>query len=391
MARYFIVIILVLSAIPAKTQVILQTVLDSIAENNLHIRASLLDSEAQTMKAKTGISPSDPEVIYGHFPGTTAGTGTKTTLNVTQSFDFPLVYARKKQGSSLAEKQNNEVFRNEKRHVLYTAASSFIEFVYLGQLISEYSRRADEAASALELTLKSMQAGNANQIELNKAQIEALHWKNELNMLNVKKQQHERNLATLNNGKPIDLAGAVYPYWHLPSPDSIYQTALLNDPVVKALEYEVMLADNNRKLQQSLWMPKMSAGYGQEITPGESYKGIQAGISVPLWQNKNTVKYARLQEESVRGKAEVYKQRLSDEIINRHQSVKALQDNLGTYGRALETIKTADLLKKSLDTGNISILEYYRELLPWYEMIDEYLRTSRDYYSEMLGLMLFYW
>jgi hypothetical protein len=59
------------------------------------------------------------------------------------------------------------------------------------------------------------------------------------------------------------------------------------------------------------------------------------------------------------------------------------------YRKVIESMNSLELLEKSLQLGNISILEYYRELSAWYETYDRYSSSERDYYSEMVFLMQF--
>jgi len=46
-------------------------------------------------------------------------------------------------------------------------------------------------------------------------------------------------------------------------------------------------------VQRSLSLPRMETGYHAQGILGQSYKGIHAGITVPLWENKNKVKAAK--------------------------------------------------------------------------------------------------
>jgi hypothetical protein len=82
---------------------------------------------------------------------------------------------------------------------------------------------------------------------------------------------------------------------------------------------------------------------------------------------------------------------LKSNIAAKYQVAVSLKNNFDAYQKIAESIQSQDLLKKSLSSGNISVLEYYRELSSWYETYDRYLVSAKDYYLEMLYLMQYEW
>jgi outer membrane protein, heavy metal efflux system len=375
----------------ANAQVSLQSVLDSITANNLQIKASSENREAEAAFARIGLNPVDPQVEYGYFPGNKTEIGTKTTLNISQSFYFPTVYTRKRTGAKLSDEKSGELHRFNQRYILIEAASHYIELVYLDKYVIELKKRAADAENVKTFVEKRLQTGDANQLEVNKASIEAMRWANELSINTARRAEKVKLLIAMNGDKSITLINPEYPLWQLLPVDSINSKAINNDPVLKAMDYDQLIAANNVKLQQSLWLPQFKAGYGQETILDGSYRGVQAGISIPLWQNKNTIKYASLHQLSTESSALAYRQQLQSTITAKYQVVASLKNNVDDYQKLVESIKSQDLLQKSLQSGNISVLEYYRELSAWYETYDRYLVSARDYYLEMLYMMQYEW
>jgi outer membrane protein TolC len=384
----FIILFLILAQL-ANGQASLKAVLDSIVVNNLQIKASSENRDAEVVLAKTGISPDDPTIDYGYFPGSNQEIGTKTTLNVMQSFYFPTVYARKKTGASLSAEKSGEIHLLKSRQILNQAASTYIELVYLTKYTDELKKRTSAAENAKSIAEKRIKSGDANQLELNKARIEALHWSNELRTNTTRRDEKWQLLVAMNGGKPITITKPEYPLWLLLPVDTIYLIASQKDPLLKALGYDQKITANNVKLQNSLWIPQFKAGYGQETITQGTYRGFQAGISIPIWQNKNGVKYARLQQQSTESNLAAYFQQLKSTIKARYQVVSSLKTSVDEYRKVIESMNSLELLEKSLQLGNISILEYYRELSAWYETYDRYSSSERDYYSEMVFLMQF--
>jgi len=82
---------------------------------------------------------------------------------------------------------------------------------------------------------------------------------------------------------------------------------------------------------------------------------------------------------------------LKSNIAAKYQVAVSLRNNFDAYQEIAESIQSQDLLKKSLGSGNISVLEYYRELSSWYETYDRYLVSAKDYYLEMVYLKQYEW
>lgn len=391
MIRISLAILFAISVQVLNAQVSLQSVLDSIASNNLQIKASSENRDAEIVYSRIGLNPVDPQIEYGYFPGNKEDLGTKTTLSVMQSFYFPTVYSRKRATAILSGEKSGELHNFNARHILIEAASHYIELVYLDKYFAELKKRSADAESVKTLVEKRLQAGDANQLEVNKAQMESLRWTNELSVNTARRAEKAQILAAMNDGNSFAFTTPEYPLWPLLPLDSINLKAFQNDPALKAMGYDQKIADNNVKLQQSLWLPQFKAGYGQESILDGSYRGVQAGLSIPLWQNKNSVKYARLQQQSTETSTFAYRQQLESTISAKYQVVKSLKDIVDNYQKIVIGFEIQDLLKKSLQSGNISVLEYYRELSSWYETYDRYLISAKDYYLEMIYLVQYEW
>ena len=375
----------------AKAQLSLQNVLDSVAVNNMQIKASSENRDAEIAFAHTGLTPADPQVEYGYFPGSNSEIGTKSTLSISQSFYFPTVYSRKKSGAKLTGEKSEELHRFNTRRVLIETATQYLELVYLDKYCIELNKRSFDALNIKTLVEKRLQAGDANQLELNKVRMESLRWANELSLNEARKAEKIKVLAAMNGGRSFTFVNSDYPLEQLLPVDSIISKAINKDPLLRAMGFEQQLAGNNVKLQQSLWLPQFKAGYGQETILNGSYRGVQAGITIPLWQNKNTVKHAELLQRSTESRTIAYLQQLQLTIAAKYQVVVSLKSNLDEYRKIVESIQSKELLQKSLQAGNISVLEYYRELSSWYETYDRYLVSAKDYYLEMVYLMQYEW
>ena len=104
--------------------------LQSVVQNNTGIKAAKQNFEAQTAAFKTNITPPNPELVYGYFPGNTDLIGIKEVFGVSQSFEFPSVYLNK---LSLSRKQiarSQHAFKAYKLKILLQAKLLWYELIF---------------------------------------------------------------------------------------------------------------------------------------------------------------------------------------------------------------------------------------------------------------------
>ncbi|KAA6311739.1 hypothetical protein EZS27_037195 [termite gut metagenome] len=63
-------------------------------------------------------------------------------------------------------------------------------------------------------------------------------------------------------------------------------------------------------------------------------------------------------------------------LYERTNRLKTIADN---YKQSLAVLTNTDLLKKALDAGEISVLEYVVEIGLYYEVVNNALEAERDY------------
>jgi outer membrane protein, heavy metal efflux system len=107
------------------------------------------------------------------------------------------------------------------------------------------------------------------------------------------------------------------------------------------------------------------------------------GVSVPLWENKNRVKQAEAQVSASEAALADTKIQFYNRLQSLFEKSRSLQENAERYLVALSTFSNEDLLKKALDGGEISLLNYLLELEYYYTTMDKLLDARRD-----LGLSL---
>ena len=123
---------------------------------------------------------------------------------------------------------------------------------------------------------------------------------------------------------------------------------------------------------------RKATGYLSEKVVGEHFQGIIVGISIPLFENKNTVKYARLKSDAAQQKETDAKLRFFSEMKTLHTKAVAMQQNIAEFRDQLSLQSDLELLQKALDKGAISLTEYLFELTVYYESVEKLLEMERE-------------
>ena len=139
------------------------------------------------------------------------------------------------------------------------------------------------------------------------------------------------------------------------------------------------MVQNEVNLSKSLTLPKFDAGYRYQTILGQQFNGVHLGLTIPLWENKNTVKTQ--QAELILNEAN-----LQDHINEHYYDIKQkyermtnLKITLDEYQTLFSSLNNVELLDKSLSLGQISTIEYFMEMTYYYEALKNYLKTEMEY------------
>ena len=163
----------------------------------------------------------------------------------------------------------------------------------------------------------------------------------------------------MNGGKEISFELRSYRAASLPEDfESWYADAESSNPLLQYMIKEVGVHQNEEKLYRAMSLPKFSAGYMSEKVVGEQYQGLSVGLSIPLWENKNTVKAAQAQTLAGMALMEDSRLQLYNKLKNSYARAMDLKKSSDAYMESLGMVNNAELLKKAYDMGEISLIEY---------------------------------
>lgn len=372
-------IIIFLTCLSLYGQNIVENVLIDIEKNNTGLSALKKKVEADKIGNRTGIFLSNPEFGFNYLYGNPAENGNRTDISIKQTFDFPTAYAYKDRIADSRNIQAELEYQKQLRTLLYQARLLCTDLLYTNALKKEYDKRLSHTQSIASSYKIKFEKGEAGILEYNKAQLNLLNVRKEIENIIIIRNSLLSGLAALNGGISVNLDETVFTELIIPDDfENWYLQAEQNNPVLLWLKQEIEIMGMQKKLNNAMSLPKLSAGYLNEKTVGQQFQGITAGVSIPLWENKNTVKYAKAKAIAVQSMESDSKLVFYNQLKIQHTKVKALQKIVTDYRISLESLDNSALLKKSLDLGEISLTDYFYEISLYYESISTLLEAEKE-------------
>lgn len=388
MKRYLIIATLITSTLSATAQTSIEDVLSSVETNNKELQANRQLITAQKLASKLDNNLPDPSVSYVHQYGNREGMGIQGELVASQSFDFPSVYVQrhklaKAKGESY-DRQGAEV----RQQILLQAKEVCLDLVFLNQqksLLDQRRQNAEQLAALYEMRLKN---GDASILETNKINLELLNAKNEARMNEAARVAKLHELATLNGGVAIHFTDTVYQPVETPrSFVDLQQEAVPANRQLLALQGEKSAALRQLGVSKSLWLPGFELGYRlNTATGGERFNGFLVGITIPLFSNRNNVKQAKAQSLYTDLQIESTTTTVENELLRLYNQSVALKTSIDEYQSVLKSQNNLALLNKAIQSGQISMIEYFVDVTTLYQSMQNYMQLQNEYQKVMAQL-----
>lgn len=377
-----------LFASPVFAQGGIDSLLSTIEQNNLALKANTQYWQARNIEYRSGITPYDPEVGFDYMYGSPVGAGNQRDFVATQKFDFPTAYTKKRRLSNVQRAQSTWRVEAYRIDILLEAKKTAIEVVYENKRNALLTKRLADITRLANDYQRKLDAGDATILDVNKAKLQLLSIQNELKQNEIKIESLLARLSEFNGGRSIVFDDTTYPAMQIvPEFGVLFDQIEQADPVIKVYQYNEQVSKQKIGLQKALSLPKPEVGYHSQGILGQSYRGFHVGTSIPLWESKNKVKTEKANLAYTQLQTEQYKTEHRNEIERLYKKYIGTKKILNDYETILSTLKSGYLLNKSLELGQISTVEYFMELSYYYTAYDKYLQLEYEYYSVTAELL----
>lgn len=385
MKKYIILMALAAAACSAWGQNSIDEVLRSVEANNKDLQANSQLTVSKKLEARLDNNLPDPSVSYVHQYGNREGMGIQGELVASQSFDFPSVYVQKNklsQSKAVSYDHQGAEFRQQ---ILLQAKEVCLDLVLLNQQKALLDQRRQNAEQLSALYAQRLESGDANILETNKINLELLNAKNEARMNEAARIAKLQELATLNGGIAIDFTDTVYaPVKEALSFEDLRAEAVTANPQLLTLKSEQVAARRQLSVNKSKGLPGFELGYRlNTASGGERFNGFLVGISIPLFSNRNNVRQAKAQTLYTDLQLESTTAAVESELHQLYNQSLALRTSMDEYAAVLQSQNSLSLLNKAIQTGQISMIEYFVDVTTLYQSMQNYMQLQNEYQKVM--------
>ncbi|MDR1500111.1 MAG: TolC family protein [Tannerellaceae bacterium] len=376
------IIYIILLSLPLATLVRgegIEEALRLVAANNRELKINdyqslAVNSQYAAMNALPG-----PSVSYTRQYGERAGINGE--LIASQGFDFPSLYVERSR-LALSKARSLETRQGElRRQILLEAKEICLDLILLRKEGGLLDERLNNAAELERLYLKRLETGDANRLETNRISLELLNVKTAARRNAIAIEAKLKDLEALNGGIPLAFDDNIYGAPEgLPSLEDLLSEHLAVDPSLGALRSEEAVAKQALKVSRAGWLPSFEVGYQlNTATGGERFSGFLVGISLPVFSNRHKVREAKagIIYSALRYEGEAAKS--ASELRQLYRRSLALRESMDEYRRLLDEGDNLSPINKALQSGRISMIEYFAELTSLYESRSSYMQIENDY------------
>ncbi len=357
----------------------IEKIIAVVEKNNTTLISLRKDAEAERIGNKRGLSLSNPEFAFNYLWGSPESIGNRKDISILQSFDFPTAYGYRNQISEYRNIQVELEYEKQHKSIITQTRLVYNGLIYSGLMSTELLRRTENARKLAESYKTRYNIGEASIIDYNKAEVFLLNTIKDGELNEIDKNALLAELQILNGGIPVEFTDSLFQLQAVAEDfEQWYVQVEQNNPVLQWLKQEVSISRNNEKLNTAMSLPKLQAGYMSEDVVGQQYQGIAFGLTIPLLENKNTVKYAKAKTIAIESIEADTKLQFYNNLKALHTKAISLQNSLNDYQLNLQKYNNSGLLLKALDKGELSLVEYFYELSLYYESIDRLLVLKKS-------------
>ncbi|MDX9847685.1 MAG: TolC family protein [Tenuifilaceae bacterium] len=383
--RQLLLLLLFLVGFSAYGQESVTDILASIEANNPTIAALKAQLDYQKAEARTNLLPPNPTIEGGRFPAV-EGAGIKYAWGVSQSFEFPTVYAKRNQLAKTNDKLVDVNFKAARQEILLQATHVLLEYIQAKRMLTELDHRQKLASNMLNIIQKKVDAGQATTMELNNARLRLVEETQNASRVRSHKNILHRKMVMLNGGQELDATDSLLLLLPLGEKDTIFNQFAHTDPRFSATHQEVALAEQNKSLVTHQGLPELNIGYQSEQTDAEHFTGFKVGLSIPLWGNSGNRRAAAIQLNSSQAQAHNQRVMLEMEFEELYQQTVSTRSQLDELQKALTSNNNLELTRRALEAGEISVIDFFNEVTFLYGLTDRVMELELEYaklYSEL--------
>lgn len=358
----------------------------TIVENNTDLKAMRADLSAQRNEASDANSLENPEVgfsrVWGH-----RDVGNKWDIDVSQSFDWPGLYRTRSKAADKAFSAGEMALAASELDIATQAKGLLIELVYVRKCIAVDNVLLSNVAEMQAAGDKAYEQGYATILDQRKLQIQRYTMESEIAAFAAREAEITAALQSLSPEAELQLGHIdAYPIEPVLTEADYMEQAASLDPALLSQHLTAETEGINAKAASQSRLPSFSVGLQHVNELGDNFTGFKLGMSLPFFQNRKARATAMIRQDRAEASARSILASTQAEISSKMQSMEIWRRGVDNYNRVFGDNSYLTLLKKALDGGEISIIEYLNETNYFHETTLVYLESEYNYNNALAWL-----
>lgn len=333
----------------------------SIADRSVSMRALSGQFKVDSLAARRGLNPEDPEVAVDYFFENSA------EMRIEQSFDFPTAYVQRSKISKLSIERSSLELDGARRALIIEISDLYLTALYQQQFQKMIYDRQTMLSKFTAATARQVELGEATALDLINAQSMLSDVESQAAIATSDLEATIKSLRMHNAGQPVVIAEQLTPSGRISiSQTEFVEAAMNSDYGLQASVTDSMIAQRTLRLSRAEWLPKIKVGYRLDAETGSARSAVVGGISLPLWQNRGNIKHSKAMISSAEIQKQTTQQRLRLTLENLYSQYEALKIARAAFPD--DDARYAELLEKSYVGRSITALEFLRSSAERYDV-----------------------
>lgn len=374
------------------SSVTLNQAIESALQENKQLQSESYQIDRREALMKSTFDFGDTELFYSRSEAESGVDWGIESYGISQEVPFPTRFINRRKAEKSQVELQQSVYNLTRSELILNVRKAYYQVAYGHQkldLLSELRTVFEDFVRAAQVRFETGETGNLEQTaarsRYHRVQAE---WKQAQDDLEIYYAELYRwtYLGDSLRINPRSLEAMA----ELEITD--YEEAVLSqNPLLKYQENAVDVAEAERSLQRSHWLPDLSLEYRwQQIRGVDGFYGFHVGVKVPLWfrGQQQRSKATSLDLRAAQAKFEDQRFALKNELEQLRRMLLKLQTQIDTYKKeqmALsdELLKTGE---KSYEAGDIDYLTYVNYIdeamdikHSYLELLSEYLQRQAEW------------
>ncbi|MEO9477899.1 MAG: TolC family protein [Cyclobacteriaceae bacterium] len=366
----------------------IESILREVEQNNQELKALSQYAESRTLELKSGNNLPDPQLGAYYLPIGEHSTGDYSEFQISQSFEFPTVYGTRKK---LIEKQTDQLeldYHARRQEILAQAKAYCLNLIYLNKRLNTETLRVEQAKQVFDQVQELYDKEQVGILELNKAKVAWMQEQFKIQQIESDQKSTMLLLKNLNGGTGIRFSSDQYmESLDLVDKESVWEEKQAQDPELVKLEQQEAIAQQSLRLAKNRTLPDLTAGFNSQGVAGERFSGVYAGISIPLWSNRNKVKAAQSQVGFQQSMNTSLSLQAYSDFEKQYNEYEIMLSKFQEYQATLSGLNSDELLLQAYQLGELSFLEYYMELRFYRQAFNAMLDMQYQLYVSQTQLL----